>query len=65
MEASQPEERKNPFDSAMEEAYFDGRTSSHSLVSGLKLIKYCSPTKIHSSHNADEAVTASAVAALQ
>jgi hypothetical protein len=55
---------KSSFDSAMEEAYFDGRTSSHSLVSGLKLIKYCSPTKIPSSHNADEAVTASAVAAL-
>lgn len=29
---------KNTFDLAVEQAYFDGRTSSHSLVSGLRLV---------------------------
>jgi hypothetical protein len=61
-----PSQRKSKhvFDGAMQEVYFDGRSCSHSLVSGLKLIKYCSQSNVPSSHDPDESVKAANIAAL-
>ena len=55
---------KNVFDGAMQEAYFDGKACSHSLVSGFKLIKYCSQSNVPSSHNLDQCIKAANIAAL-
>jgi len=54
------------FDDAIAEAYFDGKSSSHSLLSGLTLIKRCltDQTPKHDLHNPGMALAASEIAGL-
>lgn len=56
---------KDEFDSALRQAYFDGRQVSHSLVSGIKLIQDCLQDKVvQRRRSPDTALTACTIAAL-
>ncbi len=54
------------FDSAIQKAYFDGRSTSHSLVSGLRLISLCRSQNVPrlTAYDPDTALTACEIAAL-
>lgn len=54
------------FDSAVRQAYFDGRKTSHSLISGLRLINSCRSQNVPRvrTFNPDTALTACVIAAL-
>ena len=60
--------KKNPdvFDDAVRRAYFDGRVTSHSLISGLRLINSCRSQDVPrpKKFNAETALAACVIAAL-
>jgi hypothetical protein len=56
--------KKTTFDIAISQVYFDGQKLGHSLMSGLKLIKYCHQSDVPSSWDEALSVTAAVVAAL-
>jgi hypothetical protein len=58
--------KSETFDGALRKAYFDGKSTSHSLVSGLRLINLCRTRDVprRKSYNPDLALTACEIAAL-
>ena len=54
------------FDEAVQQAYFDGRAASHSLISGLRLINSCRSQDVPrpKKYNPEAALTACTIAAL-
>ncbi len=60
------EKSNDPFDAALQAAYFDGKRASHSLISGLRLINLCQTQKVPRAeiYNQKTALTACVIAAL-
>lgn len=58
--------QRDAFDNAIQKAYFDGRNTSHSLVSGLRLINLCQSHNVPkaSEYDSELALTACEIAAL-
>jgi hypothetical protein len=63
---SQRRSQRDAFDNAIQRAYFDGRNTSHSLVSGLRLINLCQSHNLPRAkeYDSEVALTACEIAAL-
>lgn len=63
---SQWKSQRDAFDNAIQKAYFDGRNTSHNLVSGLRLINLCQSHNVPRAREYDSkvALTACEIAAL-